>query len=75
MNRSTWRVLQWLAFPLFVLAILLSLPNLLMRDWAPRVGKWLASPFMHCRDRANGWLVLGGVRTKGAANTNRRVRR
>jgi hypothetical protein len=75
MNRLGWRVLQWLAFPLFALALLLRLPGFVLCEVPKWAGRQLYRPFGYCTRRANGWRVVGGMWSKGAANCNRKVRR
>lgn len=75
MNRSAWRVLQCLAVPLFLLAIVVNLPSLIFGEWAPWVGKQLYRPFGYCNKRAQGWRVMGGLWTKHTGNRRVGVRR
>jgi hypothetical protein len=69
--KRAWWCLSVLAFPLFALAFVVSLPRLLLNEWPRRLAKQAARPFLYCVKRTQGWRKVGALWVKGE-RVNRR---
>lgn len=58
-NRSPWRVLQTLAYPLVLASYVLSIPHIVVRGLY-EIGMLARRPYNYFRMRAEGWAFEKG---------------